>query len=294
MYLQEGYFLMPDMKINRIEINDLGAPELEVFSKLKEVQLYRYYEPDPGIFMAESANVTLRALEAGYEPVSILAENQKFDKEAVPVLNKIEELFGEDRRQSIPVYMADHSIVEQLTGYALVKGIWTVFRRKPLTGLSGFCSDKKKLAVLYDVVNPTNVGAIIRSAAALGADGVVLTKSSVDPLTRRSSRVSMGTVFQIPWTVCAKDTDLIGQLHSFGFTTIAMALRDNSVRLSRQTQIEAEKTAVIMGNEGFGLPEDVIDSCTYCVKIPMYNGVDSLNVAAASALAFFCLYGQSE
>ncbi len=280
------------MKINRIEIEDLNAPELEVFTQLKEVQLYRYFEPDTGIFIAESANVTLRALEAGYEPLSMLAEIQKFDKEARPALEKIAELFGTEKQEGIPVYMADHAVVEQLTGYALVKGLWTVFRRKPMQKLSEFSKDKKKLAVLYDVVNPTNVGAIIRSAAALGADGVVLTKSSVDPLTRRSSRVSMGTVFQIPWTVASSDTDLISALHDNGYKTIAMALTDDSITLTRETQIQEEKTAVILGNEGFGLPQSVIDTCSYTVKIPMYNNVDSLNVAAASALAFFCLYGK--
>lgn len=280
------------MKINRIEIYDLNAPELEVFSKLKEVQLYRYYEPECGIFIAESANVTLLALAAGYEPLSILAENQKFDKEAVPVLKRIAEIYGQERQESIPVYMADHVVVEQLTGYALVKGLWTVFRRKPLEGISEFCKDKKKLAVLMDVENPTNVGAIIRSAAALGADGVILTKNSVDPLTRRSSRVSMGTVFQIPWTVADKDTDIISLLHDSGYKTVAMALTDESVYLTQNLRIKDEKKAVILGSEGFGLPEDVIASCSYNVMIPMFNNVDSLNVAAASAVAFFCLFGQ--
>lgn len=279
-----------DLKINRIEITDLEAPELEIFTKLKEVQLYRYYEPATGIFIAESANVSLLALEAGYEPLSVLAENQKFGREAAPVIKRISEIYGKERQESIPVYMADHEVVEQLTGYALVRGLWTAFRRKPLTDITEFCKDKKKLAVLYDVENPTNVGAIIRSAAALGADGVVLTKSSVDPLTRRATRVSMGTVFQIPWTVVSNDTDLISILHDGGFKTIAMALTDNSISLTKETQISDEKLAVIMGSEGYGLPETVINTCSYTVKIPMFNKVDSLNVAAASALAFFCIY----
>lgn len=283
---------MENIRINRIEINDLDAPELAVFSQLKEVQLYRYYEPEPGIFIAESANVALRALEAGYEPLSLLIEDQKFDKEALPVLKMIAEIHGIEKQESIPVYMADHSIVEHLTGYALVKGLWTVFRRKPIEEFSEFCRDKKRLAVLVDVENPTNVGAIIRSAAALGADGVILTKNSVDPLTRRSTRVSMGTVFQIPWTVVRNDADLVSMLAENGFETIAMALRDNSVSLTKATKFKEERIAVLLGNEGYGLPGDVIDACTYTVRIPMFNSVDSLNVAAASALAFFCIYSE--
>ena len=278
-----------------IEIKDLEAPELTVFSKLKEVQLYRYYEPEPGIFLAESANVTLRALEAGYEPLSMLAEKEKFDKECRPVLEKITEIYGKEKTESIPVYVADHEIVENLTGYALVKGLWTVFRRKKVQGLEEFCLGKKRLAVLYDVVNPTNVGAIIRSAAALGADGAVLTHTSVDPLTRRSSRVSMGTVFQIPWTVTGKEesrgTALIDRLHGMGFKTVAMALTENSYSVRDKEIKNSEKLAIILGNEGFGLPEEIINSCTYHVMIPMYNGVDSLNVAAASAVAFWELIG---
>ena len=282
------------MRLNLIEITNLDAVELEVFSKLKEVQLYRYYEPEPGIFLAESANVTLRALEAGYEPLSLLIEKQRFEKEARPVIDKISELFGDEKIENIPIYTADHEIVEKLTGYALVKGLWTVFRRKKVKSLEEFCEGKRKLTVLYDVVNPTNVGAIIRSAAALGADGAVLTKSSVDPLTRRSSRVSMGTVFQIPWTVVGnkecEGTLLIERLHALGYKTVAMALTENSVSIRDEAIKNSEKLAVIMGNEGFGLPKEVMDACSFRVMIPMYNNVDSLNVAAASAVAFWELY----
>lgn len=277
-----------------IEIDNLDAPELEVFSKLKEVQLYRYFEPEPGIFLAESANVTLRALEAGYEPLSLLAEKQRFEKEARRAIEKIKELWGNEKIENLPIYIADQEIVEQLTGYALVKGLWTVFRRRKLENIDDFCKDKKKLSVLFDVVNPTNVGAIIRSAAALGSDGSLLTKSSVDPLTRRSSRVSMGTVFQIPWTVAgseeSKGTYLIEKLHALGFKTVAMALTERSVSVRSEQIKKNEKLAVILGNEGFGLPQEVIEACTYTVRIPMYNGVDSLNVAAASAIAFWELF----
>lgn len=278
------------MKINRIEINDLNSPEMEVFFKLKEVQLYRYFEPDPGIFIAESAGVALMALAAGYEPLSLLAEKQRFDRAALPVLEKIAETFGSEFQEYLPVYTADRSVVKNVTGFDIVKGLWTVFRRKPLEELTDFCADKKKLAVLVDVEKPTNVGAIMRSAAAIGADGVILTKRSIDPLTRRASRVSMGTVFQIPWTVVGNDSDIVSVLKEKGFTTIALALRDDSVSLTKETRIEGERIAVLLGNEGYGLPASVIDECTICAKIPMYNSVDSLNVAAASALAFFCIF----
>ncbi len=274
-----------------IEIKNLEAPELEVFSKLKEVQLYRYYEPEPGIFLAESANVTLRALEAGYEPMSTLAEEEKFDKECRPVLEKITEIFGKEKTESIPVYVAGHEIVEKLTGYALVKGLWTVFRRKKVQGLEEFCLDKKRLAVLYDVVNPTNVGAIIRSAAALGMDGVIVTSDTVNPLYRRSARVSMGTVCSIPWTVPDKDESrehhLIERLDSMGYLTAAMALTENAVSIKSEELKKADRLAIILGTEGYGLPEDVIASCDMAVKIPMHHGVDSLNVAAASAVCFW-------
>ena len=177
---------------------------------------------------------------------------------------------------------------------ALVKGLWTVFRRRKIKNIEEFCMDKKKLSVLFDVVNPTNVGAIIRSAAALGSDGALLTKSSVDPLTRRSSRVSMGTVFQIPWTVAkseeSKGIYLIDKLHSLGFTTVAMALTTRSVSIEDKNIKKSDKLAVILGNEGFGLPDEVIEACSYTVRIPMFNGVDSLNVAAASAVAFWELF----
>ncbi|MBE6018003.1 MAG: RNA methyltransferase [Lachnospiraceae bacterium] len=257
---------------------------------MKEVQLYRYYEPDPGIFIAESANVALMALAAGYEPRALLAENERFDRAALPVLEKIAEIFGTEFQEHLPVYTADSQVVENVTGYAIVKGLWTAFRRKPLEGLEEFCRGRKKLAVLVDIEKPTNVGAIIRSAAALGADGVILTKSSIDPLTRRASRVSMGTVFQIPWTVAEGAEDIVRILTDNGFTTIAMALNNDSVSLTKETRFSDEKAAVLMGNEGYGLPASVIDACSVSAKIPMYNSVDSLNVAAASALAFFCIF----
>ena len=275
------------MSIKRIEATD--APELKIFTGLNEVQLLRYYEPQIGVFVAESANVVLRALEAGYEPISILVEDRRMDREAAPVFKKIEEIYGKDFLERIPVYTAGHEVVEQLTGYALVRGLWAVLRRKELPDIEDFLGDKKRLVILYDIMNPTNVGAIIRSAAALGADGAILTYGSVNPLTRRAARVSMGTVFQIPWTKEKKQTDetVISLLHSKGYKTVAMALTDDSVSIESKEIKETEKLAIVMGSEGYGLPDEVIRSCSYRVKIPMYHGVDSLNVAAASAVAFW-------
>ena len=274
-----------------IHIEDIEAPELEVYTKLSEVQLYRYFEPDIGVFVSESANVVLRALEAGYEPISLLVEEQRLEKEARPVLDMIERLYPGSRSDGVKVYIADHETVKDLTGYALVRGLWAVLRRKPLEKLEDFCRNKKKLAVLYDIMNPTNAGAIIRSAAALGVEGVVLTSGSVNPLSRRSARVSMGTVFQVPWTLALPEESgedkLIELLHSYGFKTAAMALSDVSISVSDERLKREDKLAIVLGTEGDGLPKDVIKACTYTVKIPMYNDVDSLNVAAASAVAFW-------
>jgi len=278
------------LSLNRIET--LDAPELEVFTGLNEVQLLRYYEPEIGVFVAESANVVLRALEAGYEPISILVEDRRMEREGAPVLNKIEELFGKEFLENFPVYTAGHEVVEKLTGYALVRGLWAVLRRKKLPEIKDFCAGKKRLVVLYDIMNPTNVGAIIRSAAALGADGAVLTYASVNPLTRRAARVSMGTVFQIPWTKeeVIPEVNIIELLHGLGFKTVAMALTDDSVGIENEELKEADKLAIVMGSEGYGLPKEIISGCTYRVKIPMYHGVDSLNVAAASAVAFWEIF----
>ena len=274
-----------------IEITDINAPELDVFSRLSEVQLYRYYEPEIGIFLAESANVILRSLEAGYEPLSMLVEKGRIEIEARPVFDAIEKLCGKDKLDSIPIFTADSDIVTRLTGYTLVRGLWMTLRRKPEMPIEEFCTGKKRITVLFDVVNPTNVGAIIRSAAALGMDGALLSYASVDPLTRRSARVSMGTVFQMPWTKASKEEsegiNLIRTLQSYGFKTVAMALTEDSTSIDNDEIRANEKLAVIMGTEGTGLPKDVIAACDYRVMIPMYHGVDSLNVAAASAVAFW-------
>ncbi len=277
--------------MNFIEITDINASELDVFSRISETQLYRYYEPEIGIFLAESANVILRALEAGYEPLSMLVEKERIEIEARPVFDAIEKLCGRDKLESMPIYTAESDIVTNLTGYTLVRGLWMVLRRKPEESVEEFCRDKKRITLLFDIVNPTNVGALIRSAAALGMDGALLSYASVDPLTRRSARVSMGTVFQIPWTKATKEESegisLIRQLQSYGFKTVAMALTEDSTSVDSDEIRANEKLAIVMGSEGYGLPKDVIEACDYRVMIPMFHGVDSLNVTAAGAISYW-------
>ena len=275
-----------------IPIDNLDAPELALYAHASEAELLHYHEPGEGVFIAETANVVLRALEAGYTVESVLAEDKRIEIEAGPVFEKIRTIQGEDVLNSIPVYVAPLEILNRLTGYNLVRGLWAVMKRKPVMPLDDFLKDKNHIAVLYDVVNPTNVGAIIRSAAALGMDGVILTKHSVNPLTRRSSRVSMGTVFQIPWTVTELDGTLADELKKHGFETVAMALTDNSVAPDHDALKKAAKLAVFLGTEGDGLPKEVIAACDRRVMIPMYHGVDSLNVAAASAVIFWELLKQ--
>lgn len=277
--------------MNLIEIKDINAPELDVFCRVTEPQLRSYFDPEIGIFLAETGNVIIRALEAGYEPLSMLAETARLEAEAGPVFDAIEKYCGKEKRDTIPVYVADREVVIQMTGYNLVRGLWMTLRRKPEMSVDEFCKDKKRITVLFDVVNPTNVGAIIRCAAALGLDGALLTHPSVDPLTRRSARVSMGTVFQIPWARATREEsegiNLITQLQSYGFKTVAMSLTEDSTSIDNDEIRANEKLAVIMGTEGTGLPKEVIAACDYRVMIPMYHGVDSLNVAAASAISFW-------
>ena len=277
--------------MNFIEITDINAPELDVFSRITEPQLRTYFEPEIGIFLAETANVIMRAIEAGYEPLSMLVESERLEAEAGPVFECIEKHCGREKLESMPIYIAGREIVTQLTGYTLVRGLWMTLRRRPEISVEEFCKDKKRITVLMDVVNPTNVGAIIRSAAALGMDGVLLTHASVDPLTRRSARVSMGTCFQIPWTKAtleqSEGLNLLDILHSYGFKTVAMALTEDSTSIDNDEIRANEKLAVLMGSEGPGLPKEVIAASDYRVMIPMYHGVDSLNVAAASAVAFW-------
>ena len=269
--------------MNLIKINDINASELDVYIRNTENQL----RAEEDIFVAESAYVSLRALEAGYEPLSILVESDRIETEAQPVFDALDE----DTKDSIPVYVADRKIVINITGHKLVRGLWMTFRRKPELTVEDICTSGKRIAVLVDVVKAENVGAIIRSAAALGMDGVILTHPSVDPLTRRSARVSMGTVFQIPWAKASwedsQGTALIEKIRSYGIKTVAMALTEDSTSIDNDEIRANGKLAVVLGTEGTGLPKDVISACDYRVMIPMYNGVDSLNVAAASAISFW-------
>ena len=267
---------------NIIEINDFNAPELDVYARTSEVQLRRYNEPAPGFFIAESPKVIERACNAGYEPVSFLVEHKDLEGEAKELLARFSQ---------IPVYTAEYEILVKLTGYALTRGLLCVMKRRTLPTVEEICQNTRRIAILENVVNPTNIGAIFRSAAALHMDAILLTGGCSDPLYRRASRVSMGTVFQIPWTYFDKKTSWpdtgMQTLHVLGFKTVAMALRDDSFSIDDPQLHEQEKLAIILGTEGDGLASDTIADCDYTVKIPMSHGVDSLNVAAASAVAFW-------
>ena len=264
------------------EIKDFAAPELDVYARTSEVQLLRYYEPEPGVFIAESPKVIERALHAGYQPVSFLVEHKDLEREAGEILKKYPD---------VPVYTAEYEILVKLTGFALTRGMLCAMRRNPLPLAEEICRNASRIAVLENVVNPTNIGAIFRSAAALHMDAVLLTGGCSDPLYRRAARVSMGTVFQIPWTYFDKKNAWPGEgmqlLKNMGFKTAAMALRDDSVGIDNQTLQAEEKLAIVLGTEGDGLSSQTIADCDYTVKIPMSHGVDSLNVAAASAVAFW-------
>ena len=267
---------------NIIENNDIAAPELDVYARTSEVQLFRYYEPDPGIFIAESPKVIERALNAGYEPISFLVEHKDLEGEAKYILDKYPE---------IPVYTAEYDVLVKMTGYALARGMLCAMRRRQIATIEEICRNTSRIAILENVVNPTNIGAIFRSAAALHMDAVLLTNGCSDPLYRRAARVSMGTVFQIPWTYFDKKTawpdDGMKIVKNLGFKTVAMALREDSYSIDDPELLAEEKLAVILGTEGDGLASQTIADCDYTVMIPMSHGVDSLNVAAASAVAFW-------
>lgn len=263
---------------NIIEITDFNAPELDVYARLTEAQLYNKEFPEKGLFVAESPKVIERALDAGYEPVSCLMEKRHINGENKHIL---------ERLGDIPAFYAELDILTQLTGFKLTRGMLCTMRRKPLPEASEICKGKSRIVILDKVMNPTNVGAIIRSAAALGMDAVLLTPGCSDPLYRRAARVSMGTVFQIDWAFLHSDN--LDEIKALGFKSVAMALKDDSLSLDDPRLNKEEKLAVIMGTEGDGLADSTIADCDYTVKIPMYHGVDSLNVAAASAVAFYQL-----
>lgn len=270
---------------NIIEITDFAAPELDVYARLTEAQLLHYFEPESGLFLAESPKVIGRALDAGYTPVSLLLERGHIAGQAKDIVA---------RCQDIPIYTADFEILTRLTGFALTRGVLCVMRRRPLPSAEEICSGARRIAILENVMNPTNVGAIFRSAAALNIDAVLLTPACSNPLYRRAARVSMGTVFQIPWTFLggtAKDwpDEGLKLLKELGFKTAAMALSSNSISIEDSRLAAEKRLAIILGTEGDGLAESTIAGCDYTVRIPMAHGVDSLNVAAASAVAFWQL-----
>lgn len=273
---------------NIIKITDLNIPELDVYARLSEVQLLRYNEPDLGLFICESPKVIMRALEAGYEPVSILVEEKEIKDEVLDIINRCDSLC-----ENIPVYTADYNTLSQLTGFNLTRGMLCCMKRNSLPSVEEIVKNARRVAVMEDVVNPTNVGAIFRSAAALNMDAILLTPACSNPLYRRAARVSMGTVFQAPWTIFEHgpsedaSTSYVTELKNHGFKTVAFALRDDSISIDDPLLASEEKLAIILGTEGEGLQDSTLAACDYTVKIPMSHGVDSLNVAAASAIAFW-------
>lgn len=272
---------------NIIEISDFSAPELDVYARLTEVQLLSRRDLSEGLFIAESPKVVERALDAGYEPVSMLLEPKHICAQAADIVRRVGD---------IPIFTAPLSVLTELTGFPLTRGVLCAMRRKPLRTVEELCAGARRVAILENVMNPTNVGAIFRSAAALGMDAVLLTPASSDPLYRRAVRVSMGTVFQVPWTFFGGESGAwphpgLDTLRTMGFRTAAMALREDSVSLRDERLCREERLAVILGTEGDGLAASTIADCDYTVRIPMTHGVDSLNVAAASAVAFWQLGG---
>lgn len=273
-----------------VEIRDFQAPELDVYARLTEVQLRNREHPEQGLFIAESPKVITRALDAGYEPVSFLAEQEHRSEETRQVL---------ERCPQVPVYQAPFHVLTQLTGYKLTRGMLCAMRRPKLRSPEEICAGARRIAILENVVNPTNVGAIFRSAAALNMDAVLLTPGCSDPLYRRAARVSMGTVFQVPWTYLGEETSQwphpgMDRLKAMGFRTAAMALQEDSVSIRDEKLNGEEKLAVILGTEGDGLTASTMAQCDYTVCIPMSHGVDSLNVAAASAVAFWQLGNENQ
>ena len=265
------------MSSSFISITNLNTPELRVYHEYSENQLFHINEPDLGIFIAESPKVIGRALDAGYEPISLLLEKDQTEKEAEEIIERI------TQSSDVPVYVAESEVLTQITGFHLTRGVLCAMRRKELPSVADVCQKARRVAVLENVTNPTNLGAIVRSAAALGMDAVLFTHGCTDPLYRRAARVSMGTVFQVPWTFLPEGKEF-DSLKELGFKSVAMALRNDTKDISDDELRNADKLAIFLGAEGDGLLPETISACDYCVKIPMAHGVDSLNVAAASAV----------
>lgn len=266
-----------------IEITDFLDPALDLYARLSEGQLLNRHQPEQGIFIAESPKVVERALNAGCRPISLLCEKKHIEGQAKEIIERI---------GNVPVYTAEFDVLTKLTGFKLTRGILCAMHRPALPSVSSLLKDARRIAILEDIMNPTNIGAIFRSAAALGIDAILLTGACSDPLYRRAIRVSMGTVFQIPWTFFDTDgltwpKEGMDYLKSCGFQTAAMALRQDTIDINDPSLSNIEKLAVILGTEGDGLSQETISSCDHTIKIPMAHGVDSLNVAAASAIAFW-------
>ena len=284
-FIMDAEYTQEPLMPNIIEITDFHAPELDVYARLTEVQLLNREFPEKGLFIAESPKVIGRALDAGYVPKSFLVEKKHIATQAGELIRRCGE---------VPVYTAEFDVLTQLTGFKLTRGMLCAMGRRPLPAAEEVCRGARRIAVLENIMNPTNLGAIFRSAAALNMDAVLLTPGCADPLYRRCLRVSMGTVFQVPWTYLghtaaeAPGVDL-ARLKAMGFKTVSMALREDSLSVRDPRLAAEEKLAILLGTEGDGLADGTIEGCDYTVRIPMSHGVDSLNVAAASAVAFFQL-----
>lgn len=264
-----------------MEIHDIHSPELDAYARLTEAQLRNRLEPEMGLFIAESLKVIRVALDAGYEPLSLLMERRHIQGQGRELI---------ERCGSIPVYTADRQVLEKLAGYQLNRGMLCAMRRPAQPELESVCAGARRIVVLENIVDATNIGAIFRSAAALGMDGVLLTADCCDPLNRRAVRVSMGTVLQVPWTYIGEwPENGMEKIKSLGYKTVAMALDEDSVDIDDPVLMAEERLAVILGAEGDGLSRRTVAACDYTARIPMYNGVDSLNVAAAGAVAFWQL-----
>lgn len=273
--------------MNTIPITDLDLPELALYRERAETQLMHANEPEPGVFIAESPKVILRALDAGFAPLSVVVDEAQMDGEAAEVLTRVGE---------IPVYTAPEPVLRELVGYKMVRGLLCMMQRKQAPTTEAFVKDAKRIAILERVTNPTNVGAIMRSAAALGIDGVLLSADCSDPFYRRSARVSMGTVFMFPWAYLPENksvAEVLEELRAQGWRSVAMALSERAHLLGDEELNRTEKLAIVLGSEGEGLQGETIAACDDTVMIQMYYGVDSLNVAAASAVAFWELRARS-
>ena len=263
-----------------IKIESIDDSRVDIFTKYNEAQLYHYYEPNGGVFIAETPEVIKRALARGAEPIAFLVEEKAYESQVV------QELLS-DISDDVEVFVAELNVINKITGFNLTRGVLAACKRPSLPSVSEILQSSKRVAILEDVMNPTNVGAIFRSAAALGVDGIILTHDSADPFYRRAARVAMGTVFQVPWTYFDKGSDYVAALKGDGFAVVSMALKENAISLAEPVLKEQERLAIVFGTESTGIKQETIDASDFVTIIPMYHGVDSLNVAAASAVTFW-------